>query len=437
MKRKITVALLALVLLVSMCIPAFADLNLDARSSVVVVRTCLETDSGIISFGWGSGFFVNSSSLVTNYHVISDFVEFGAGDLVTIKLSGSQTATGRAKIYVYFDSNDREEAYPVEYTEAKDIAILRLDNPTKKRTALKLLVPTEKMVGSTIYAVGFPGLAENILADSTTSWGKTDASVTTGTISRLMTTSGSGQHNVQVDIDIKHGNSGGPVVTSDGAVIGVATWGFSNESGESVNYAINIDEAITLLKRNGVEYTLEEPPKPTTEPTTKPTTEPTTLPTEPGTNWVMIGGSAAAVVALVIAVVLLVTRKKKHAPMPPAPPVTPVPHVPPAPAPKTPTIRSLSQSNYGASAKVSSQPVLIGRNVACVLKFPDGTPGISGSHCTVSWDGQNFVVTDVNSTYGTFLATGQKMTPNVAYRLRPGEKIYLAEKANTVSLELE
>ena len=44
---------------------------------------------------------------------------------------------------------------------------------------------------------------------------------------------------------------------------------------------------------------------------------------------------------------------------------------------------------------------------------------------------------DLNSTYGTFLMSGQKLSPNVPYHLRPGDRFYLADQNNTIALELE
>ena len=83
--------------------------------------------------------------------------------------------------------------------------------------------------------------------------------------------------------------------------------------------------------------------------------------------------------------------------------------------------------------------MLIGRSGACGLRFPSETPGVSGSHCTVQWDAQSgdFIVMDLNSTYGTFLMSGQKLSPNVPYHLRPGDRFYLADQNNTIALELE
>lgn len=410
MKQKIWSLALALVLLLSLALPVVAVTANDARNSVVVVSTLLATDAGNVGFGHGSGFFVSDQYLVTNHHVIEDFEQYGAGELITMTADGA-TLSGRAKIRVYYDSGNYEEAFLVGSDSRRDVAILRLSGPTDQRVSLQLKVPTDDMVGSTVYAVGFPGLADNIVADATSSWSKNDSTVTSGTISRMVTQSGTGQRNVQIDCDIKHGNSGGPVIDETGAVIGIATWGVSNNN-ESVNYAVNIEDAMMLMDQYRVPYTMAGE----------------SAQTGSAGNLAFVIGIAAAVLiaASVIAVIL---RRKKQ---------IPAPAVPAAPQ-KVPTVRSLAQVNYGSRAPVSGQPVLIGRSGACGLRFPNETPGVSGSHCTVQWDTQNgdFIVMDLNSTYGTFLMSGQKLSPNVPYHLRPGDRFYLADQNNTIALELE
>lgn len=428
MKRKLFAFLLAVVLMLSLSTTAFAALNSESRNSVVVVSTCMDTKYGEFSFGTGTGFFVNDQYLVTNHHVIDTFEEYGAGELIDVTVNGMATS-GRAKIRVYYDANDYEEAYVVGDNSIKDIAVLKLDKPTSKRTPLTLKVPTEDMVGSTIYAIGFPGLADNVYADATNSWGVSDSTVTSGTISRLLTTSGTGLQNVQIDCEIKHGNSGGPVVDENGTAIGVATWSVSNNNDNNgVNYAINIQEAITLMNQYGVSYTLySEASADVAE------TPADVQPEQPEkeTNIALIAAIAVAAVAIVAVVVLLVLRKKPAA----AAPV----QIPAGPAPKVPVVRSIAQGNYGASVRIMGQPVMIGRGGECGLRFPANTPGVSGCHCTVQWDAasKSFVITDLRSTYGTFLMTGQKMQPNVPYRLRAGDKFYLGDQNNTISLELE
>lgn len=425
MKQKLTALILVIFLISGMTVTASAELNTDVRNSVVVVSTCFDSQMGELHFGTGTGFFINDQYLVTNYHVVDTFLMYGSGEQVSV-MYDTMELIGRAKIRAYFDSDDYVEAYIVGYDERKDIAILRLDKPTEERTPLKLKVPTEDMVGSTIYAVGYPGLADNSIADATESWGKNDATVTSGTISRLFTQSGTGQQNVQIDCDIKHGNSGGPVVTSDGDVIGVATWGVTSSDLESINYAVNISEVILLLNQYGVSYTTASDAS-QTEVNENPTPIVTPEP-EKESNLPIILVSVAAVLVITGLVVAILLMKKKNAKSDtPAAPVA------------QPVVRSYSKTNYGAAANVSNQPILIGRGSNCTLRFPNNAPGVSGSHCTVQWDAatKDFIVTDMNSTYGTFLMSGQKMQPNQPYRLRAGDKFYLAEQSNTIGLSLE
>ena len=431
MKRKLFALLVAVVMILSLSTTAFAALNTESRNSVVVVSTCMDTQYGEFSFGTGTGFFVNDQYLVTNHHVIDTFEQYGSGELVDVTVNGMATS-GRAKIRAYFEDDDYEEAYIVGSSKTKDIAILKLDKPTTKRNSLQLKVPGEEMVGSTVYVIGYPGLAENVYADSTQSWGVNDSTVTSGTVSRLLTTSGTGQQNVQIDCDIKPGNSGGPVVDENGAAIGVATWTVTNtQNYDSVNYAVNIEEAISLMNQYGVQYTMYTE-APAVDPNAQ-TAEPVVQePVKEEISIALIVAIAVAAVAIIAVIVLLVTRKK------PAAPVNPTP-VHSAPAPKSPVVRSLARENYGASVRLMGQSIMIGRGGECALKFASNAPGVSGCHCTVQWDAssQSFVVTDLRSTYGTFLMTGQKMQPNVPYRLRSGDKFYLGDQNNTISLELE
>src|SRR5699024_9223223 len=77
------------------------------------------------------------------------------------------------------------------------------------------------------------------------------------TIGRLLTSSGSGVRRIQTDMVIQHGNSGGPMVNSQGQVLGINSWGVSDSDTQEQNYyACNIAEAILLLQQNNIPYTL-------------------------------------------------------------------------------------------------------------------------------------------------------------------------------------
>ncbi len=446
MKKRLLALLVVIILSVCICVPALADFDPATRNSVAVVYTCLDLDGGEYGFGWGSCFFVgepgqNPTYLITNYHVIEDFVDFGQGELTTVMVNGQQM-NGRAKIRVHYDSRDYEEGYVVGYDSLKDIAVLKLGSPTTKRTALPLQVPTDAMVGSTVYAVGYPGLAENVFADATSSWSSSDSTVTRGTISRLFLTSGTGVASVQIDCDIKNGNSGGPLVSDNGTVVGINTWGVENGNNESINYAINISEAIPLLNQYSVPYVTGSA---STTPANPEGTDQPVAPTAPAQGgfplWAIILIAAVVVVAIVVVVIVLVTRGKKNRPAPAAQPVQPPVQQPMRPAAPTRNayVRSLSSQHRGNRIPVGGQPILLGRGQDCAVVYQANTPGVSGHHCSLAWNPatSDFILTDLQSTYGTYLQSGQKLTPNAPYHLRPGEQFYLGDRANMVQVSVE
>ena len=457
MKKRIVSLALTVILLLAVPLTASADFDPETRNSVVVVETCLELDAGTVSFGWGTGFFVGEEGqdpmyLITNHHVIEPFLESGEGELVQAETTEG-VLTGRSKIRVFYDSDDFEEAYPVAYDEIKDLAVLKLGAATSKRTPLPLCSPTDNMVGSTIYAVGYPGLAENVFADATTTWGPSDVSVTSGSISRLLTTSGTGQMRLQIDCVIRHGNSGGPLVNEDGQVLGIAVSSVSDEEDSSMYYGVNIDEVIPYLKQYDVPYVLQEAGATQSSSETSlaegtaPAGDTIVVPesTEedpkessggvPAAVWVVIGVAVAAVAGVVI---FLLLQKGKKTPAQ-VQPVQPAPA--PAPAPqKVPVLRSLAQQHNGVRIPIQGRQILIGTSQgACRVVFRSGTPGVSRRHCSISWDAAtgDFILTDLGSSFGTFLENRQKLAQGVPTRLRPGDRFYLGSPENLLSTGLE
>lgn len=458
MKKRILSLALAVILLLAVPLTVSADFDPETRNSVVVVETCLELDAGTVSFGWGTGFFVGEEGqdpmyLITNHHVIEPFLESGEGELVQVETTDGML-TGRSKIRVFYDSDDFEEAYPVAYDEIKDLAVLKLGAATSKRTPLPLCSPTDNMVGSTIYAVGYPGLAENVFADATTTWGPSDVSVTSGSISRLLTTSGTGQMRLQIDCVIRHGNSGGPLVNENGQVLGIAVSSVSDEEDSSMYYGVNIDEVIPYLKQYDVPYVLQEAGAAQsssetslaegTAPAGDTIVVPDPVEEEPEESsggvpialWVVIGVAVAAVAGVAI---FLLLRKGKAGSPAPVQPVQPAPA--PAPAPqKVPVLRSLAQQHNGVRIPIQGRQILIGTSQGeCQVVFRAGTPGVSRRHCSISFDAAtgDFILTDLGSSFGTFLENRQKLAQGVSTRLRPGDRFYLGSPENLMSTGLE
>lgn len=451
MKRKIFALLIAVMMIVGITVPANAEFDASTRESVVVVATYIQLEDGteLKDHWWGTGFFVGNegkdpSVLITNYHVIEPYLTLGGGELVYLgrdknrKLFAVPTgnsvdtsyAVGRSKLRVYYDSNTYDEAYPFEYNETKDVAVLNLDSPTSRRKPLPLRSPTDDMAGSTVYAIGYPGLSENIFADATTKWDTSDATVTKGAISRLLTTSGTGKKNIQIDCDIKSGNSGGPLLTEDGAVVGINTWGYSD-----MNYAVNIDEAITLLNRNNIDYTMAGASNASADLDddgsldSENSAESTPAPVQPepdNNNTLLIVIIAAAAVA-VLAVVLILGLKKKKQPKGSSFSETIMPTGPVGGQSGELRLQCVAGTFAGRRFSVNGT-VRLGRDPSRNdLVFPN-VQGISSVHCTVTLEGGGLVLRDLGSTYGTFVG-GRKIAANQPVRLNVGDKFWLASEA--------
>ncbi len=396
-RNRIAAALLAALLLSAAALPAFADFSQDTLNGIVMITTGAPDKDGHMNYWRGTGFFVGEAGtdpqyIITNCHVVEEFI-----------LAGK--ALGGGELHVRFDKDDEVEAYLVDYDAEKDVAILRLAEATGKRVSLQLRVPQEDSLGSEAYAVGYPAAAD-LTVTAVNSFSQKDATVTTGSISRFLTESGTGRKLIQTDASLGGGNSGGPLIDGSGAVIGINTAGSKLDS--NLFYAVSVSEVLPLLDKNSIPYTLAPE-------------------TKSGGSTMLYAGIGAAAVA-VIAVLAAVLGKKKKAPA----------------APKgqeekgNPVLRSMAPQHGGMVVQLHGQPVQIGRDGAvCRLVYQDGTPGVSGRHCQVSFEQGQFVLTDLNSTYGTFLSNGQRVAPNSPVTLPPKSSFYLGEADNTVYVDLE
>ncbi|MBR6328786.1 MAG: trypsin-like peptidase domain-containing protein [Lachnospiraceae bacterium] len=455
-----------------------AEVVVDTENNYKIVET-LASYTG--EWSSGTGFFVgaeneNPQYIVTNAHVVEDYVGLGEGAFYSVcigyyepKKYGERYEVYRCyydyELRVYYSQSEYDVAYvdSVGSQDKVDLAVLRLRNPTDKRHALKLMIPTEDMVGNEVYTVGFPGNADNALTDAS-KYGVDDVTVHKGSINKFVANTGVGVERIAVDATIQHGNSGGPLVTEEGFVIGVNTNAYigNRDEMEKDGYAINASELVRFLDKNSVKYELAgdrnsvaDTPETQSDPVntendgtgstadTPQTPAGSTMPANIGMR-IPVVPTVATLVIVIAVVAYLVTRKKKQAPAP-APAYQPTvaapnPQVQAQSVKKNALLRSMSNQHNGMTVAVhSGSIVMIGRDPAnCKVVFREGTEGVSGRHCQVTFDeaAGEFVLTDLKSTYGTFLMNGQKLTPNVPYRLKAGDGFYVGTQANSFRVEL-
>ena len=471
--RIMSAVLLTLTLLMAALagtVTASAEFDNDIKNGVVAVVMYLKDADVYLSdgsnlqlyqklgdceFSSGSGFFVDQEAdgaqyIVTNAHVVEDYVTANEGGEFAYLYGYDNNGlayiiyASSCELRIYYDQNDYEPAYVecIGDSEKVDLAVLRLRNPTDKRIALPIEEPTEDMVGSTVYTVGFPGNADNDFT-SASQYGVNDVTVHKGSITKFAVNAGKGIERIAIDAIVQHGNSGGPLVSDTNTVIGVNTNVISNvvygTQVESDYYAINATELIKFLDKNNIPHNATPP--------------------HPGPNPVLIAIIAGAVVLIIVIIILISVLSKKSGsddyPMEPPmprdpmdrgsmdrgiPTPTPTPVRPPMPQqPMKGGVRSMSAQHNGRIQPLGPAPITIGRDASsCQIVFAKDTKGVSGRHCQVAFDPASgtFTLTDIGSSYGTFLGNGLKLTPNSPVKLKAGDTFYLGDKANYLKVEV-
>lgn len=409
----------------------------SARNGVVRILAALSDGSANL----GSGFAVGqagepSAVFVTNKHV----VENSTAVYLLLDDRWSETEDGSALNMEYVVRCDvvyEPETYP-------DYAILLADRIVTERVALPLMPAALAEPGETIYAIGFPGVSDQVTVNYTAS--VDSVTVTAGTISRLAHMAETDTDVIQIDASINHGNSGGPLITEEGYVIGLNTYGY----GDNINLAVQSDYVISRLNDLvdiGTLYEFEY-----------------TLITDRSegsgmmtTVLICVGLLAAAAVVAV----LILRRNRK--------PATAAGYQKDSSGggsnnsswkkddhsstfPKTGQVDEIGETQPAEPQEelriVGVNGHFAGRRFALTgtlrlgrlpdqndLVFPADTTGVSGVHCVVRLTSGGATLTDLGSSFGTFLNGQNKIPPQQPTALKLGDTFALGSQRQTFRLE--
>jgi len=173
-------------------------------SRVIPAVVLVETPNGR-----GSGFFVGPDTIVTNVHVV------GLNNSVTVRAAGGKTIRARV----------------ASLSEDFDIAVLKVADPQLDQPTIPLGSARDARVGQEVIAIG-------------SALGTLQNTVTRGIVSGVRQ-SGTATL-VQTDAAVNPGNSGGPLLTRAGTVIGITTMGYTDHQG--LNFAVAADHARDVLE---------------------------------------------------------------------------------------------------------------------------------------------------------------------------------------------
>ncbi len=126
----------------------------------------------------------------------------------------------------------------------KDIAVLKIDGDGNF-PMLPLGSFGQVNLGDTVYVIGYPGAADLKDNDLT-------ATITSGIVSAFKKTEQGDYNVIQIDAAVSPGNSGGPVLNSNGEVIGIATYGSTQN--QSFNWILPIELGKEFLNELNLSY---------------------------------------------------------------------------------------------------------------------------------------------------------------------------------------
>ena len=374
----------------------------EAKDGVVFI---LSDFSGEGYYSTGSGFAIGENGkpvqyIVTNCHVVFDD-DGNKADSVTVYFSAAANRYMIAQIY--------------RYDRAKDIAVLRLPETTDEVRPLKICKSSDNDLSGTFYALGYPARAT--AGTDFERYDKTEIVTTSGMISRK--TMIDEEDVYMLDLQMTHGNSGGPLVNSKGQVVGINTFSITSTSGEEANYAVCIDELTRLIDVNEVPYTLS------TDSNVK--------------GIIVIAVTALVDIILAVLVLASVLGNKKHPKAVKNSMESNDSHMSKTVAASeiAPTVAVNANALFvtGVAGEYKGRELELDKKLVfgrdskrCNVVLPVDAEGVSGLHCELSEKGGKLYLKDLGSTYGTFVNNGLKVDAGTAVELSAGDVFYLGSE---------
>jgi len=207
-----------------------AGLNSDETNNIDIYKSPKDAVAYITSTVYQESFFFE---MVPTRALGSGFVISADGRILT----NNHVVSGSSKIEVKFSDGSLYNAKVLVRDAADDLALIQIE-PKKKLTFLRLGDSDALQVGQKVLAIGNPfGFDGTLTTGIVSSLGREIRSET----SRL-------EGLIQTDAAINSGNSGGPLLDSQGNVVGINTAIYAPSGGNvGIGFAMPINRAKAML----------------------------------------------------------------------------------------------------------------------------------------------------------------------------------------------
>ena len=363
----------------------------------------------------GGGFMIDPRHVVTN-----------------LTACCGKTDTGEQVQPVVVAGNKDASTAKVVWSNAEtEIAILELKDPFD-RPGLRLAPLKTVEKNQPIYTAQFPDPGES----------GTTPKISEGTVLGLVKIENSAVQAYKTSASMNKANSGGALFDACGNVIGI-----NMMVKDGAQFAYVIDPLMEGLKTAGVEAkTTEEHcgaaagPAASGDSGDKKDSEAS----KPTVWWGPKGPEWIPVILLLAAIALAFRTPRKKASQA-RPRVKYATQIAPlaTQAGRTgtrPALCGVEGQYAGKSFSLDAGPSVLGRDQrAANLVFAPGAQSISKRHCMVTWDAarRTFVVQDLGSTNGTFLATGERLKPGQSRDLPAGGRFFIGDLRNQFEVRME
>lgn len=189
------------------------------------------------------------------FEINQSFQELNNSNIDQIIKSGPTVLTAEIVDLDFYNPLAKEVLLEEVQPEGSDIALIKLNvDQSYQFPALNLAKDQTTSTGDKILVISFPGLLSGMgensafLIDHQASGSQ--ATITTGLISSFKTDR-AGNRLIQTDTAISHGSSGGPALNFNGEVIGIATYGLTDDV-SSYNFLIDVESLFELAEQNNI-----------------------------------------------------------------------------------------------------------------------------------------------------------------------------------------